>query len=41
MFVDADVCPVVGIIEKIAEKYNISPTLLCDTYHILHFDYSV
>ena len=23
IFVDADACPVVGIVEKIAEKYNI------------------
>ena len=23
IFVDADVCPVVGIVEEIAEKYNI------------------
>ena len=40
IFVDADACPVVGIIEKIAEKYNISTTLLCDTNHILYSDYS-
>ena len=40
IFVDADECPVVGIIEKIAEKYNISTTLLCDTNHILYSDYS-
>ena len=26
--------------ETIAEKYNISTTLLCDTNHILYFDYS-
>ena len=40
IFVDADACPVVGIVEKIAEKYNISTTLLCDTNHILYSDYS-
>ena len=40
IFVDADACPVVGIIETIAEKYNISTTLLCDTNHILYSDYS-
>ena len=28
IFVDADACPVVGIIETIAEKYNIPTTLL-------------
>ena len=31
IFVDADACPVVGIVEEIAEKYNIPTTLLCDT----------
>ena len=40
IFVDADACPVVDIVETIAEKYNISTTLLCDTNHILHSDYS-
>ena len=40
IFVDADACPVVGIVEKIAEKYNISTTLLCDTNHVLTSDYS-
>ena len=35
VFVDADACPVVGIIETIAEKYNIPTTLLWDTNHIL------
>lgn len=40
IFVDADACPVVGIVEKIAEKYNIPTTLLCDTNHILCSDYS-
>jgi len=34
IFVDADACPVVGIVETIAEKYNISTTLLCDTNHM-------
>ena len=40
IFVEADACPVVGIVEKIAEKYNISTTLLCDTNHVLTSDYS-
>ena len=40
IFVDADACPVVGIIETIAEKYNIPTTLLCDTNHILYSNYS-
>ena len=40
IFVDSDACPVVGIVETIAEKYNVSTTLLCDTNHILYSDYS-
>ena len=35
IFVDADACPVVGIIETMAEKYNIPTTLLCYTNHVL------
>jgi uncharacterized protein len=38
--VDADACPVVSIVEEIAEKYNIPSTLLCDTNHVLYSDYS-
>lgn len=40
IFVDADACPVVGIVEKIAEKYKVPVTLLCDTNHVLNSDYS-
>ena len=40
IFVDADACPVVDIVESIAEKYNIPTTLLCDTNHVLFSDYS-
>ena len=40
IFVDADACPVVGIVESIAEKYTIPTTLLCDTNHVLYSDYS-
>lgn len=40
IFVDADACPVVDIVEDIATKYNISVTLLCDTNHVLTSDYS-
>ena len=40
IYVDADACPVVGIVEKIAEKYNIPVTLLFDTNHVLSSDYS-
>lgn len=40
IFVDADACPVVKIIEKLAKKYEVSCTLLCDTNHVLRSDYS-
>ena len=38
IFVDADACPVVGIIENIAKEYKVSVTLLCDTNHVLSSD---
>ena len=40
IYVDADACPVVDIVEKTARKYQISVTLLCDTNHILTSGYS-
>ena len=40
IYVDADACPVVRIVEKIAEKYTIPVTLLCDTNHVLQSNYS-
>lgn len=40
IFVDADACPVLDIVESVAEKYNIPTTLLCDTNHVLYSDYS-
>lgn len=40
IYIDADACPVVGIAEDIATKYNILVTLLCDTNHVLTSDYS-
>lgn len=40
IFVDADACPVVGIVEKIAEKYDVPVTLLFDTNHVLASEYS-
>lgn len=40
IFVDADACPVVRIVEKVAQKYGIAVTLLCDTNHILRSEYS-
>lgn len=41
ILVDADACPVVRIVEKIAEKYEIPCMLLCDTNHVLFSDYSI
>lgn len=40
IFVDADACPVVRIVENIAKKYEVPCTLLCDTNHMLSSDYS-
>ena len=40
IFVDADACPVVAIIEKIAKENGVSVTLLCDTNHVLSSAYS-
>ena len=40
ILVDADACPVVGIVEKIASEYKIPVVLLCDTNHVLASDYS-
>lgn len=40
IYIDADACPVVHIVEKVAERYGIAVTLLCDTNHILNSDYS-
>jgi uncharacterized protein YaiI (UPF0178 family) len=40
IYVDADACPVVAIVEQIAKEYEIPVTLLCDTNHVLDSDYS-
>ena len=40
IFVDADACPVVRIVEDIAKEHSIPVTLLCDTNHILNSEYS-
>ena len=40
IYVDADACPVIRIVENIAKKYNIETTLICDTNHVLTSDYS-
>lgn len=40
IYVDADACPVVRQTEKIARKFSIPITLICDTNHILSSYYS-
>ena len=40
IFVDADACPVVDIVEKIAKEHSVPVTLLCDTNHVISSDYS-
>ena len=40
IFVDADACPVVHVVEKAAKKYGVAVKLLCDTNHILNSEYS-
>lgn len=38
IFVDADACPVVRIVEQLARKHAIPVMLLCDTNHVLQSD---
>lgn len=40
ILVDADACPVIDIVEEIAQKHGIPVMLLCDTNHVLYSDYS-
>ena len=40
IYVDADACPVVHIIETVARKYDVPCVLLCDTNHVLYSEYS-
>lgn len=40
IFVDADACPVVKIVEQVAKKHEIPCALLCDTNHVMSSDYS-
>jgi hypothetical protein len=40
IYVDADACPVVRIVEQVAKQYEIPVMLLCDTNHVLSSDYS-
>lgn len=38
IFVDADGCPVVDLTVKIAKRYGVECTILCDTAHEFHKD---
>ena len=40
VLVDADACPVIRIVERIAKAHGIPVTLLCDTNHVLTSDYA-
>lgn len=40
ILVDADACPVVRQVEKIARKFELPVILLCDTSHVMKTDYS-
>ncbi len=40
IIVDADACPVKDVIVKIAKKYNIKVTMVCNTSHIINDNYS-
>ncbi|MDE6253007.1 MAG: YaiI/YqxD family protein [Lachnospiraceae bacterium] len=40
IYVDADACPVIDIVEQVANDYNTPVVLLCDTNHVLYSDYS-
>lgn len=40
IYVDADACPVVRIVERVAREWQVPVTLLCDTNHLLYSDYS-
>ena len=34
IFVDADACPVVKVVEKVAKENRVEVCLLCDTNHV-------
>ena len=40
ILVDADACPVIKIVERVAKGYGVPVTLLCDTNHVLSSDYA-
>ena len=40
IYIDADACPVVRLVERVARRYGLPVTLLCDTNHVLTSEYS-
>lgn len=40
ILVDADACPVVKIVEKVAQEKEIPLILICDTSHVMSSDYA-
>lgn len=40
IYVDADACPVVSIVEQVAKENNVPVVLLCDTNHVITSAYS-
>ena len=40
IFVDADACPAVRIVERTAQNHKLPVMLLCDTNHVLQSEYS-
>ena len=40
IYVDADACPVVRIVERLAKKHEVPCVLLSDTNHVINSDYS-
>lgn len=40
ILVDADACPVIRTVERVAKANGVPVTLLCDTNHVLNSDYS-
>ena len=40
IYVDADACPVVRSVERLAKKHEVPCVLLSDTNHVIDSDYS-
>lgn len=39
IFIDGDACPVLDIVENLAEEYHLNLCVICDTNHFLQLDY--